>query len=400
MTLCFFEDEKFSNFHPLTLSRPLDDLRLGIFTIRQKWMHTLNADSFARTLRPNLQGVFKAGEIHSDQICLWINARYLPSDALLDEVKNLNNGTCLRFNSTIIAARVDGQTSQKWVEEGTPDFSNLLVVESQSFYCLEHLWDLFQFNGREIIGDFRLAGSIDLENITISASATLENKKDITLKSGAEIEASCVIDAREGPVYIGNNAKIMAGSVLRGPIAVCQGSIVKAGAKIYKDTTIGPVCKVGGEISNTIFHSYSNKAHHGYIGNSVVGQWCNFGAGTTVSNLKTNYSNVRVHDWNSGKEEDSGQQFVGMIMGDHSKTAINAVINSGTVTGVNCNIISRDFPPKLIRSFSWVGSNVIQPYKVDKALETMEIMMGRRDVDITEHYKNMMRNIFNNRQEQ
>lgn len=400
MQLCFFEDEKLSNFHPLTLSRPIDDLRIGIFTIRQKWMHALDADSFARTVRPNLQGVFEAGEIHSDQTCLWINARYLPSEALIDEVQNLNNGTCLRFDSTVIAARVDGQTSQKWVEEGNPDFSNLLVVESQSFDCLEHLWDLFQFNGREIIGDFRLAGSNDSENISISPAATLENRNNITLKSGADIEAGCVIDARKGPVYIGKDVTIMAGSVLYGPVAVCEGSMVKTGAKIYKDTTIGPVCKVGGEVSNTIFHSYSNKAHHGYIGNSVVGQWCNFGAGTTVSNLKTNYSNVRVHDWESGKEEDSGQQFIGMIMGDHSKTAINAVINSGTVTGVNCNIISRDFPPKLIRSFSWVGSNVIQPYKLDKALETMEIMMSRRDIKITDDYKNMMRTIFNNRQEQ
>ncbi len=187
----------------------------------------------------------------------------------------------------------------------------------------------------------------------------------------------------------------MAGSVLYGPVAVCEGSMVKTGAKIYKDTTIGPVCKVGGEVSNTIFHSYSNKAHHGYIGNSVVGQWCNFGAGATVSNLKTNYSNIRVHDWESGKEEDSGQQFIGMIMGDHSKTAINAVINSGTVTGVNCNIIS--LSALFVHS---VGYNVIQPYKLDKALETMEIMMSRRDIKITDDYKNMMRTIFNNRQEQ
>lgn len=394
MKLCFFEGKKRANFHPLTLSRPLDDLRLGIFTIRQKWLHVLQADSFARVVRPSLQGVFESGPMDFAQPCLWINARYLPSDPLIQEIRNLNDGTCLQINDTIIAARVDSETSQRWIDSGTPNFSNLLIVQSQPFDCIEHLWDLFQLNGQEIIQDFQRIGSADAKDITISAHASLVNKDDIIVKEGAEIEAGCVLDARGGPIYIGENATVMAGSVLRGPTAVCEGAIVKTGAKIYGDTTIGPVCKVGGEVSNTIFHSYSNKAHHGYIGNSVVGQWCNFGAGTTISNLKTNYSNVRVPNWQTGEEQDSGQQFVGVIFGDHSKTAINGVINSGTVAGVCCNILSRDFPPKLIRSFSWVGSNVIQPYKVDKALETMKLMMERRDVTLSEPYERMMKHIF------
>ena len=189
----------------------------------------------------------------------------------------------------------------------------------------------------------------------------------------------------------------MAGSIIQGPAALGEGSTVKMGAKIYSDTTIGPVCKVGGEINNTIFHSYSNKAHDGYIGNSVVGQWCNFGAGTTVSNLKINYSNVRISDWNSGDVIDTGQQFLGLIMGDHSKTAINCVINSGSVFGVNSNILSRDFPPKLVPSFSWVGSNVIQPYKLDKAYDAMRAMMERRNVPFSNEYMKLMEHIFKNR---
>jgi UDP-N-acetylglucosamine diphosphorylase/glucosamine-1-phosphate N-acetyltransferase len=397
MQLCFFEDQQLTNFHPLTLSRPLDDLRIGIFTLAEKWKRTLGAASFARTVRPALKKVFDSGTINTQQPCLWINARFLPSDALIREVTDLNEGTCLQSGSTVVAAKVDGTTSQQWLQKGEPDFNTLLVLQGKPFDSLRHLWDLFQSNGEQIAYDFELLTAAGQTEGNISEQATLENKDQIIVEQDAHIEAGCVLDARGGPIYIGKNATVMAGSILRGPLAVCKKSIVKTGAKIYGDTTIGPVCKVGGEVANTVFHSYSNKAHHGYIGNSVVGQWCNFGAGTTVSNLKTNYSTVRIPNWESGEEEDSDQQFAGIMMGDHSKTAINAVINSGTVTGVSCNILSRDFPPKLIHSFSWVGSNVIQPYKLNKALDTMETMMARRNVTLSEGYRTMMSHIFKNR---
>lgn len=397
MQLCFFEDEKLTNFHPLTLSRPLDDLRIGLFTVAQKWSRVLKADSFARTLRLNLNDVFETGTIDPEQSCLWINARYLPEEDLLQKIKSLNVGTCLQTQDTVIAAHVDGSISQQWLNDGSPNFSTLLVVESQPFKGLEQLWDLILRNKKEIRNDAQLMPNYGLQEGTISETAALENKKEITVSEGAHIEGNCVLDASKGPIYIAPGATVMAGSVLRGPIAICENAIVKTGAKIYGGTTVGPVCKVGGEVSNTIFHSYSNKAHHGYIGHSVVGQWCNFGAGTTVSNLKTNYSTVRVADWQSGKEQDTQQQFVGVIMGDHTKTAINCVINSGTITGVSCNILSRDFPPKLIRSFSWVGSNVIQPYRLDKALETMGLMMARRDVTLDDPYRGMMSHIFKQR---
>jgi len=399
MQLCFYEDEKLTNFHPLTLSRPLDDLRIGIFTIAEKWSRALKADSpFARTLRLNLNGTFDGGTINAADSCLWINPRYLPDGALLDELENLNMGTCLQSGDDIIAAHADGQTSQQWMKEGNPDFSNLLVVQSQGFECLEHLWDLIRLNGREIEQDYQHARQV--RDGSISLDASLLNEKKITICEGAEVEAQTVLDARNGPIYIGPGATVMAGSVLRGPVAVCQNAIIKAGAQINKETTVGPVCKVGGEVENTIFHSYSNKAHKGYIGHSVVGQWCNFGSGTTVSNLKTNYSNVRVPDWQSGQEYDSGEQIIGIMMGDHTKTAINCVINSGTVTGICCNILSRDFPPKLIRSFSWVGSNVIQPYKLDKALIAMEKRMARRDVSLTDAYRKMMSHISQQRHQE
>src|SRR5699024_2413500 len=294
-----------------------------------------------------------------------------------------------------LAAHTDGASSQQWLEEGTPDFSNLLVVQSMGYECLEHLWDLFQMNGRSIKDDFEHIQHVRKGSISLDASLLKEG--EITVCEDAEIEAQTVLDAREGPIYIGPGASVLVGSVLRGPVAVCENAIIKAGSTINEDTTVGPVCKVGGEVENTVFHSYSNKAHRGYIGNSVVGQWCNFGSGTTVSNLKTNYGNVRVADWETGIDEDSGEQFIGIMMGDHCKTAINSVINSGTVTGVSCNILSRDFPPTLIRSFSWVGSNVVQPYQLDKAIRAMKRMMIRRDIEITDAYEDMMSTIFKQR---
>src|SRR5699024_4052483 len=282
---------KLANFHPLTLTRPLDDLRIGIFTIAEKWRRALDEDSFSGILRTDLSGTFKGGSIDKGDSCVWINSRYLPNDQLLKEIDNLSEGTCLQSGEDVIAAHTDGASSQQWLEEGTPDFSNLLVVQSMGHECLEHLWDLFQMNGRSIKDDFEHIQHVRKGSISLDASLLKEG--EITVCEDAEIEAQTVLDAREGAIYIGHGASVLVGSVLRGPVAVCENAIIKAGSTINEDTTDGPVCKVGGEVENTVFHSYSNKAHRGYIGNSVVGQWCNFGSGTTVSNLKTNYGNVR-----------------------------------------------------------------------------------------------------------
>ncbi len=391
MQAVFFEDDSAGSFLPLTLTRPVDNLRVGILTIAKKWQTALETEPAHRLLREELRDVFPSPAIDPEKDCLWINSRYLPGDQLKEEVTKLDTGSCLRHGDTVIAACIDGATSHKWMESGRPDFSNLFVIESQDFLSVRNLWDLFRMNGEQIRKDIGLLKlTPGTGKATIASGVVFEQEDSIYLDAKATIEAGCVLDASKGPIYIGAGATVMAGSVLRGPLAVCKNSIIKMGARIYGDTTVGPVCKVGGEVSNTLFHSYSNKAHDGYIGNSVVGQWCNLGAGTTISNLKTNYSNVRISDWKSREEIDTGLQFFGLVMGDHSKTAINCVVNSGTVMGVNCNILSRDFPPKFIPSFSWVGSNVIQPYKLDKAVETMGIMMKRRDVDITEGYKKMM----------
>lgn len=394
MHICFFEDHETVNFHPLTLTRPVDDLRIGICTIAEKWRLALDTDTWSRALRPVLQSVFgNETQIPTGPV-LWINSRYLPTEPLLDEVRSLNEGTCMRRNDTVIAARVGTSRSARWIEEGEPDFNALLVLEAAEFPCITHLWDLFLKNSDEIVADIEHLPSPHSGENSISDHAVLQNRSEIYLGKGATVEAGAVLMADDGPIYIGPGATVMAGALIKGPVAIGEKATINMGAKIYPGTTVGPVCKVGGEINNSIFHSYSNKGHDGFVGNSVIGQWCNLGADTNTSNLKNNYSTVRITDWETRSETETGQQFLGTIMGDHSKTAINTQLNTGTVCGVNCNIFADDFPPKFIPSFSWVGSNVIQPYKLEKAYEAMEAMMARRSVPLTHAYKNMMESIF------
>ncbi|MFH5831788.1 putative sugar nucleotidyl transferase [Halalkalibaculum sp. DA384] len=393
MQCCFFEDQLLSRFHPLTLTRPLDDLRVGICTVAEKWKAELELEHTSRLLRDTLKGVFEQPPIDPGEPCLWLNARYLPQEALLERIHDLEVGSCLRSGDIEIAAKVDGAESARWLSNNRANFNSLLVFETDDFDPLEHLWDLFQVNGREIRADIERMGHPSSEDHSISPHAVLENRDQIFIGEGVSVEPGAILVATEGPIYIGPGATICAGAILRGPVAICRESIVNMGAKIYGASTIGPVCKAGGEINNSIFHSYSNKGHEGFIGNSLVGQWCNFGADTNTSNLKNNYSTIRLTDWTSMQQVETGQQFIGTIMGDHSKTAINVQLNTGTVCGVSCNIFTADFPPKLIPSFTWVGTNVLQPYKFDKAVETMEAVMKRRDVELTENYRNMMERI-------
>lgn len=217
---------------------------------------------------------------------------------------------------------------------------------------------------------------------------------NIFVAEGAVVEAGAILNASTGPVFIGPGARVECGAILKGPVAICEKATVKMGARVSEATTIGPLCKVGGEIMNSIFHSYSNKAHDGFVGNSVIGQWCNLGADTNTSNLKNNYSRIRLRDWLSGETIDTGIQFFGTVMGDHSKTAINTMLNTGTICGVSANIFTSGFPPKYIPSFSWLGDEGQTTYRLEKALEAMSAMMGRRDIELSDTYRKMIEHLF------
>lgn len=397
MQLCFFEDNRHSKFHPLTLTRPVDDLRLGILTLGQKWKAALGSDNCSRILRPGLKHIFTSKTFDPSSPCLWVNPRYIPEEDLLNKIGDMNTGQCLRTGKTVIAALVNGTDSAKWFKHGSTNFSSMFILESENYKSVDNLWDLFLMNGSEIEQDIKRLNPLVSGSADVSDHAVLEDRENIYIQDGATVEAGSVLNAGDGPIYIGPHATIMSGSHIRGPVSIGEKSVVKMGAKIYQGTTLGPVCKAGGEVNNCIFHSYSNKGHDGFTGNSLFGQWCNIGADTNTSNLKNNYSTISISDWDSQKEVETGLQFLGTVMGDHSKTAINTQLNTGTLCGVSCNIFSADFPPTHIQSFSWVGSNVIQTYRLDKAFEAMEAMMARRDVELTEEYKNMMRYIFENR---
>lgn len=395
---CFYEDQFLENFHPLTLTRPVFDLRVGIFTLAEKWMYALDIPGTkpGGILREHLHGVFQNYEAtNSDNDVLWINPRFIPSKNLGQKAKELTKYQGLLCGDELVAARLTHDLHTEWIKHGINLAKlDIIPIEENKVTHLKNSWELFQVNGREITKDIELLNINPVSDPGKYVHSILVNHQNIYIEPGAIIEPGAMLFAEKGPIYIGKNAHIMANTVIRGPSAICEKSVVKMGAKIYEDTTIGPVCKVGGEIANVIFHSYSNKAHDGYAGNSVFGQWCNLGADTNTSNLKNNYSTVKVFDWKTKKDFDSGLQFIGTIMGDHSKTGINSMLNTGTMCGVCCNLFSDDYPPKFVPSFSWVSGNNIVPYHFDKAIEAMEKMMQRRGIPLTEAYHKMMKAIF------
>jgi len=393
-TICFFEDDHCKNFLPLNLTRPVDDFRCGVLTLREKWLNDLNIQKYTRYLKDHRTHLFNSSiekEVHT---VFWINPRVLPDQHICSNILFLNENECLVIDKLVVAAKVSPEQSRDWIKN-KPAFDSLKKLSLNRDPCiLNESWDLLSQNGHEIRNDlnrFAEPGEIKSE---IPGHCFRSGENRLVLGKNCIIEPGVVFITNEGPVYLGDDVSIMANSVIRGPVAICDGATIKTGAKVYGDTSIGPVCKVGGEVVNCIFHSYANKAHEGFTGDSIFGQWTNLGADTNTSNMKNNYSKVSVFDYNSGEKNQTGLQFLGTIMGDHSKTAINTMLNTGTICGVSSNIFNTGFPPKLIKSFRWNSDNGEVTYTFAKAVETMGIMMARRNVEITDDYTAMMKAIF------
>ena len=375
-------DNKREDFYPLSLTRPIAEFRLGVLTIKEKWGNYF--DSVSTLSNGYLAEKFNTKKIKEDNI--WINSQLLPSKDIVTEIKSLRVGEVLKKESIILAFRNS--------EFSSDELNN---VESNSdFSFLSSITDIFSLNEEEIIADIAL---MNLQNKMkslneITDSNIKSGKFPVYVEEGATIE-NCYINTSEGPVYIGKNAHIMQGSMLRGPFAICENSVVKMGAKIYGGTTIGPFCKVGGEINNSVFFGYSSKAHDGFLGNSIIGQWCNLGADTNNSNLKNNYDHVKI--WNYGSESflQTGLQFCGLIMGDHSKCGINTMFNTGTVVGVGANIFGSGFPRNFIPSFSWGGSSGFIIHKLEKFFSTAEKVMKRRSIPFTDIDKQVLLEVYN-----
>lgn len=351
-------------FAPLTLSRPVGNLRMGIYTNNERWGRLLPDCDVGFITESYLQEKFPATDSN-----LRINAQVIPNEEVAAAVYALEEGFSLYMNGLFIAENGIGL--------------NKIEFRGDVPIVLEHRWDLFQKNEDAIALDFYLITD-ERKSQKLSKSNTLIGPSDLLfIEKDASIEG-CTLNTNYGPIYIGENAEIMEGSMIRGSFALCEKAVVKMGAKIYGATTIGPHCRVGGEVSNVIFHAYSNKGHDGFLGNSILGEWCNLGADTNCSNLKNNYSSVSSYSYESKRIEASELQFMGLCMGDHSKSAINTMFNTASVVGFAVNVFSDIFPPKHIHSFTWFIENDQRVFQLDKSIQAAKAMMDRRHVEFTE----------------
>lgn len=372
------------NFLPFTFTRPVSEIRIGILTIREKWekmsgqkMSVLTEDYLAQKYTI---------KVSAKEDNIWINSSLLPTAELLKNIKLLKKNESLKSGNLLIAVNTG-----KEIFNGSAANAKSMAWKGKPIVQLKHLWDIFSLNGMALEQDFKLLTK-GRKSAKLSKTNTVLGNQ-IFIENGANVECS-ILNSTNGPIYIGKDAEVMEGTIIRGPFALCEGASTKMGAKIYGPTTIGPHGKVGGEVSNSVIFGYSNKGHDGFLGNSVIGEWCNLGADTNTSNLKNNYSSVDIYDHATQKMVPTGLTFCGLMMGDHSKCGINTMFNTGTVVGVCANIFGGDFPPKFIPSFSWGGSKGFMTYQLDKAFETAEKVFERRHKIFNETEKGILKKVF------
>jgi UDP-N-acetylglucosamine diphosphorylase/glucosamine-1-phosphate N-acetyltransferase len=381
MNYILFDDSR-EKLLPLTFTRPVCDLRIGILTIREKWEAYLKAST--STLTEDYLRI-KFPMVSASENVL-INGSVCPTVQLISEIESLKNGDRLMKDGKLLAARIDGDVStfQKEAEDGKAFGGEVLAVENP--------WDIFSKNGEAIETDFEFLTAGRTSAKLSESNAVIGNGK-IFLEEGAKAEA-CIFSTANGSIYLGKDTEVMEGSVIRGPFALCEGSQVKMGAKIYGPTTVGPKSRVGGEVNNSVIMGYSNKGHDGFLGNSVLGEWCNLGADTNNSNLKNNYDEVRVWSYGAQRFAKTGLQFCGLIMGDHSKSGINTMFNTGTVVGVSSNVFGSGFPRTFIPSFQWGGAAGFTEHNKEKAFATAERVMQRRGKQFDENEKAILSSVF------
>ncbi len=383
MQLVFSDAQFWEDFLPLTFTRPVAEMRCGILTFSERWQKLLETSEISYLTEDFLQEKFPKPEKKES---LFIVPNFLPNENVLNQIKDLKLGEALVYENELLAAKVDMDNfSLNQIEKMTDIHEELLLFKQPT--------DLFSFNEKAIDFDFELLTKGRASQELSATNGFLGNAEDLFIEEGATIEFS-TLNTKTGKIYIGKNAEVMEGCNLRGPIALCEDSKFNLGAKIYGATTIGPHCKVGGEVNNIVIFGYSNKGHDGFVGNSVIGEWCNLGADTNSSNLKNNYASVKLWNYRTKRFVDTGLQFAGLIMGDHSKTAINTQFNTGTVVGVAANIFKNGFPPNLIENFSWGGMKGDEKFKLEKAYEVAEKAMARRKVPFTEVDRNILKYIY------
>jgi UDP-N-acetylglucosamine diphosphorylase/glucosamine-1-phosphate N-acetyltransferase len=386
MNVVFFDDNRIE-FLPLTFTKPIALLRIGILTLEEKWIKYFEEEKVNATVSYLTEDYLtKKYPFIDAKESFYINPRYCPNQFLVNFIlENLNNNEAIYDEKTLIAAKCSKE------EFENEDFR--IKDYNQSFVQLkvEKITDLFVKNEQAINDDFKFITK-GRSSQPVSSTNTLIGEQ-IFIEEGAKVEAA-ILNSTTGPIYIGKDAEVMEGSVVRGPLALCEHAALKMATKIYGATTVGPYSKVGGEVTNSIIQGFSNKGHEGFLGNSIIGEWCNLGADTNNSNLKNNYGEVKLWSYQTEKDENTGLQFCGLIMGDHSKCGINTMFNTGTVVGVSANIFGGGFPSKFIPSYTWGGVDSSETYLLTKTFEVAEKVMERRGVELTANDKEILTTVF------
>lgn len=384
MNIILFDGDEWENMRPLTLTKPFGELRIGVLSFKERWMKYLGGN-YSYLTRDYLS---KKYPTHIENRNVFINSAFFPNEMLAEAISKLDEGETLWQKEVLVAACM----------MDTEDFKNKKFSETKKklnsvAVHIRHLWELFIYNEFAIRHDFDLLTK-DRESQPIPDGNRVVNPENIFLEEGAIVEYSS-LNASKGPIYIGEGAEIMEGSLIRGGLALCEGGKINMGTIVYPGTTIGPHSKVGGELNNAILMGYSNKSHSGFLGNSVLGEWCNLGAGTNNSNLKNNYADVKLWDYNQKKYLNTGLQFCGLFMADYSKSAINTQFNTGTVVGVSSNIFKPGFPPNFVNSFNWGGSRDSSRFELNTSFDAAAKMMARREKLLTDKDKKILEHIFN-----
>ena len=382
MNYILFDSDVRSSLLPFTYTRPVADIRIGILTIREKWEKFLGFTTTSIT-EEYLEDKYPMVELDKN---ILINASFLPTKNLAKQVSNLTYNQAVFKGEQVIAFFTSD--TQEHV-----DFDSYEQVEfKEEVLQIKNTWDIFSLNDKAIQADFDLlTEGRTSQPIPVGVHAIQE--ENIFIEQGATVSYSS-LNASKGPIYIGKDSEIMEGSLVRGPFALGECSILKMGAKVYGATTVGPFCKVGGEVNNSVLFGYSSKGHEGFLGNSVLGEWCNIGADSNTSNLKNNYAEVKLWNYQEERFTNTGLQFCGLMMGDHSKCAINTMFNTGTVIGVSANIFGSGFPRNFVSSFSWGGAAGFTTYQIKKVFEVAKVVMKRRGIELTETDKKILLHVF------
>lgn len=382
MNIILHDLQNHLRFAPLTLTRPVGNLRTGMFTNDERWKFYCPEATVSYQTEEYLAEKFPIVKTKDN---FWVNAAVIPTKSLVEKISALKSEQSLFVEDVFVAYRGEDFTPTKVKSE-----------ESDAFIVLQNRWDLFQKNDVVLEADFKAYTEGKVSEPLSPTNTLIGDKKNLFIEKGAVVECA-ILNVTTGPIYIGKNAEIMEGSAVRGGLAMAENSALKLLTKVYGATSLGPHSKAGGEVSNVIFQGYSNKGHDGFLGNSLIGEWCNLGADTNCSNLKNNYGKVRTYDYEKQEEVETDLQFMGVAMGDFSKTSINTMLNTATVIGVSATVFCAEFPPKYVPEFSWGGLSNSPTFDFDKAIEAANNMMVRRGLKLTTSDEKILRYLFQKR---